>query len=70
MSETKCEHAVRTIEKKVEVGASVDAVWKAWTHADDLTRWFPLEARVEPSRGGKIFLSLGPECDGTALISI
>jgi uncharacterized protein YndB with AHSA1/START domain len=40
------------------------------TDPDELTRWFPLEAHVEPGKGGKISLSWGPEYQGTAPIDI
>lgn len=34
----------RDIETEVEINAPVEAVWKALTDAEELTRWFPLEA--------------------------
>jgi uncharacterized protein YndB with AHSA1/START domain len=43
-------------------------VWKALTESKELVRWFPLDARVTPGVGGKIFLSWGPNCEGEAEI--
>ncbi len=58
----------RRLEKEIEIAAPVDEVWKALTDANELTRWFPLEARVTPGLGGKIFVSWGPGCEGEAEI--
>ncbi len=44
----------RSAEVEVEIAAPVDAVWKALTKADELSRWFPLEARVTPGVGGRM----------------
>ena len=46
----------RDVTKTLAVGAPPDAVWRALTDADELVRWFPLEARVEPGHGGSIWL--------------
>ncbi|MFN0136768.1 MAG: SRPBCC family protein [Phycisphaerae bacterium] len=47
----------RNIESQIEIAAPVEAVWKALTDADELTRWFPLDARVKPGSGGSIWMS-------------
>lgn len=47
----------RTAEIVKHLNAPVEAVWKALTDADELTRWFPLEARVKPGAGGSMFCS-------------
>jgi uncharacterized protein YndB with AHSA1/START domain len=39
----------------VTVAAPLDAVWSALTDADELTRWFPPFARVEPGIGGRLW---------------
>lgn len=44
----------RTIEREFEIQAPVEAVWKALTDAEELTRWFPMDANVEPGVGGVI----------------
>jgi len=38
------------------MASSAESVWKALTNAEELKRWFPLEARAEPGKGGKIRL--------------
>jgi uncharacterized protein YndB with AHSA1/START domain len=65
-SETK----TRSIELEIPIDAPVEAVWKALTEPEELTRWFPLEARVEPGGGGAIALSWGPEAEGENRIRI
>jgi len=56
------------LEKVIELNASVDEVWKALTDSKELANWFPLEARVTPGKGGKVFLSWGPDCEGESEI--
>jgi uncharacterized protein YndB with AHSA1/START domain len=51
----------KRLEMEVEIDAPVAEVWKALTEGRGLQNWFPLEARVTPGAGGKIFLSWGPE---------
>ncbi len=60
----------RDIKTDVEINAPVEAVWAALTTAEELTNWFPLEARVEPGVGGKIWSSFGPEFAGECKIQI
>lgn len=59
----------REIEQSVEIEASPEAVWKALTDPEELVRWFPVEADVEPGEGGSIRLSWGPGCEATAPIT-
>jgi uncharacterized protein YndB with AHSA1/START domain len=70
MTEAKPQQKTRKIEKQIEIAAPAETVWKALTNAEELKRWFPLEARIEPGMGGKIMLSWGPEWEGTAPIEI
>ena len=51
------------------VHASLDAVWRALTEADELRRWFPVDARVSPGVGGSIWLSWGDGAEGEAPIT-
>ena len=60
----------RTIEIEIPVDAPPEAVWKALTDPDELARWFPLEARVEPGEGGSIAVSWGPEIQGLHRIRV
>jgi uncharacterized protein YndB with AHSA1/START domain len=59
----------RTIEKEVFIQASPDAVWSALTEAEELTRWFPVHAKVEGGDGGSIWLSWGEGTEGRAPIT-
>ena len=49
------DRATRAVSREIAISASVDAVWKALTDANELTRWFPPEARVAPGAGGSIW---------------
>jgi uncharacterized protein YndB with AHSA1/START domain len=60
---------IKRLKKEIEVAASPAAVWKALTDAEELSRWFPLSARVTPGVDGSIFLSWGPGCEGEARIT-
>jgi len=46
----------RKIELSTQLDADVAAVWKALTNAEELKRWFPLDATVKP---GEVQLSWG-----------
>jgi uncharacterized protein YndB with AHSA1/START domain len=70
MTEAKRKTEARTIEKQIELDAPAGKIWQMLTDPQELARWFPLEARVEPGKGGKISLSWGPEYEGAASIEI
>jgi uncharacterized protein YndB with AHSA1/START domain len=70
MSEPKLEEKKLVIEKQIEIAAPIERVWKAISEGNELVRWFPLEARVEPGAGGKISLSWGPDWEGSAPIDV
>ena len=63
------EKAMRTVETEITIDAPVDAVWRALTDADEMERWFPLEARVEPGPDGHVFMSWKNEIDFTSPIT-
>jgi len=44
---------------EIVIDAPIEAVWKAITDAEELTRWFVEEASVEPGVGGSITISWG-----------
>jgi len=67
MSESK---PARTVEISIEIDAPLEAVWKALSEAEELTRWFPLEARVTPGAGGSVWLSWGAPWEGEAKIEV
>ena len=47
----------RKFETTIALNAPVEAVWRALTDAEELARWFPLQASVTPGAGGAIALS-------------
>ena len=59
----------RLVVKEIEIAAAPGEVWQALTDARELTRWFPVEARVEPGLGGSIWLSWGEGAGGEAPIT-
>jgi len=50
----------RAVTGEIVISASVDAVWRALTDADELTRWFPPYTRVEPGEGGRLWRAWQP----------
>lgn len=60
----------RAVDLTVEIDADPQTVWEAVSEAEQLQRWFPLEAAVEPGEGGSITLSWGPDIQGTAPIEV
>ena len=60
----------RAFQMEIAIDAPPEAVWRALTDAEELVRWFPLEARVTPGPGGSIWLSWGPPFEGTNRIEI
>ena len=60
----------RVVVKEVTVQAPPERVWEALTEPEELMRWFPPLARVEPGEGGTITLSWGEGMEGTAPIHL
>lgn len=60
----------RSIEVTIDIGAPPEAVWRALTDAEELVRWFPFEARVEPGAGGSIWSSWRGVYEGEAAIEV
>ncbi|HEY8256630.1 MAG TPA: SRPBCC domain-containing protein [Gemmatimonadales bacterium] len=48
--------AARSVERQIEIAAPPHAVWRALTDAEELIRWFPLEARITPGHGGTVWM--------------
>ena len=44
----------RSTEVVVDISATADEVWRALTDAEELVRWFPLQATVRPGVGGEM----------------
>jgi uncharacterized protein YndB with AHSA1/START domain len=59
----------RSYEKRFEVAAPVEAVWKAITEGEELTRWLCPEASCEPGVGGKQTVDWGGGARGTHVIT-
>ncbi|HVE77473.1 MAG TPA: SRPBCC domain-containing protein [Gemmatimonadaceae bacterium] len=49
--------AGRTVAREIRIGAPAAAVWRALTEARELARWFPLQARITPGPGGRVWMS-------------
>ena len=60
----------RTQEHEIAIDASAEAVWKAITDAEELTRWFVETAKVEPGVGGSFRISWGGGEEGKSTIQV
>jgi uncharacterized protein YndB with AHSA1/START domain len=60
----------RKIDLSIEVNAPVEAVWRALTEGEELSRWFAPAARVNPGKGGTVWLSWGPGVEGEGRIEV
>jgi uncharacterized protein YndB with AHSA1/START domain len=49
----------RAFEMSLDIDASREDVWRALTEAEELVRWFPMDARVTPGQGGSMVWSWG-----------
>lgn len=43
--------------EKIEIDASVDQVFRAWTDDTEITKWFVSEAEIEPKKGGRFYMA-------------
>ena len=59
---TQPKRPIRSVEVELEIAAPADAVWKAITEADEMKRWFPLDAQAKPGIGGHIVRLWGEVC--------
>jgi uncharacterized protein YndB with AHSA1/START domain len=64
MSEGPSRTGTRTQQHEIVIDAPLEAVWKAITEGEELTRWFVQEASVEPGAGGMLTFSWGDGQDG------
>lgn len=60
----------RKIERTIEIDADAETVWRALTNGEELSRWFPPDARVTPGKGGAIWLSWGEGAEWEAPIDV
>lgn len=58
----------RSVGAHIEIDASAERVWRALTDAEELMRWFPLDAHVEPGPDGSLFMSWKNEFAATVKI--
>jgi uncharacterized protein YndB with AHSA1/START domain len=58
----------RAFDMTIDLDASTKEVWDAVTQAQELVRWFPLAAQVEPGAGGSMTWSWGDGWNGTVRI--
>jgi uncharacterized protein YndB with AHSA1/START domain len=56
----------KSIDLTIEIDAPPEAVWEAISKAEELQRWFPLNAEIEPGVGGTVTIDWGPDVRGTA----
>ncbi len=60
----------RSAAGQVEIEATAERVWQALTRAEELERWFPLDAKVKPGPGGSIWMSWRNEYAGDMKIQV
>jgi len=60
----------RSYQKKFEVAAPVEAVWKAITDGEEMTRWFCQEASCEPGAGGLQHIDWGGGAKATHMVKV
>jgi len=60
----------KDIELTVEIDAPPEAVWEAISSAEEVQRWFPLNAEIEPGVGGTFTIDWGPDVRGTGDIDV
>ena len=61
LAATAAHAAERAIDKTVEVNASVDDVWDAWTTRAGIVSFFAPDAKIEPRVGGAFEVYIDPE---------
>jgi uncharacterized protein YndB with AHSA1/START domain len=54
----------RRFEMSIDIAAPPKDVWDALTKAEELVRWFPLDAEVTPGAGGSIKMGWGEAWSG------
>ncbi|HJX88276.1 MAG TPA: SRPBCC domain-containing protein, partial [Gemmatimonadales bacterium] len=60
----------RAFEMALEIAATPDEVWRALTQAEELVRWFPMDARVTPGVGGTMLWNWGEGQDWESRIDV
>ena len=52
--------AERSLDKQVEIAATLDQAWDAWTTREGITSFFAPDAKVEPRVGGAFHIYIDP----------
>ena len=61
----------RSIERTIRIAASPDDVFRALTEANELTNWFPVQAKSDPREGGSVWMSWGEDwAEGEATFAV
>jgi uncharacterized protein YndB with AHSA1/START domain len=68
MNKTTIDAPARAFEMSLDLAATPEEVWRALTVAQELVRWFPVDARVTPGAGGSMVWSWGENWDWTTRI--
>ena len=55
-----CWAAERSLDKQVEVAASLDQAWDAWTTREGILSFFAPDAKIEPRVGGAFQIYMDP----------
>lgn len=63
MTKTTLDAPGRAFEMTLDLPAAPEDVWRALTSAEELVRWFPVDARVTPGPGGAMVWSWGEGWD-------
>jgi uncharacterized protein YndB with AHSA1/START domain len=50
----------RALDKQVEIAASLDQAWEAWTSREGVTSFFAPDAKIEPRVGGAFEVYMDP----------
>lgn len=70
MTGEKTRSGTRSVEKELEIDAPLEAVWKALTDAEEVKRWFALDARVSPGVNGSLWWGWGEGVEWPSKIEI
>ncbi|NKB89362.1 MAG: hypothetical protein GKS06_14175 [Acidobacteria bacterium] len=64
------ESTTKNIEVEIEIDATPEAAWRAISQGEEVARWFPLNAEIEPGEGGKYYIDWGPGVAGQGTITV
>lgn len=60
----------RSVTAELELDATIEDAWRALTDARELSRWFPITARVEPGAGGAMTWDWGDRFHWASVIDL